>query len=40
MDISVNIHHFKLKFSVCNHNIILKGSVSQNIDLGLSYHFM
>ena len=40
MDISVNIHHFKVKFSVCNHNIPLEGSVSQNFDLGLSFYFM
>ena len=40
MDISVNIHHFIVTFSVCNHNILLEGRVSQNYDLGLSYHFM
>ena len=32
MDISVNIHYFKLKCSVYNHNIILEGSVSQHFD--------
>ena len=37
MDISVNIHHFKLKLSVCNHNILPEGSVSQHFDLGLNY---
>ena len=39
MDISVNIHHFIVTFSVCNHNILLEGSVSQNYDFGLSFSF-
>ena len=37
MDFSVNMHYFKPEFSVCNHN---KGSVSQDFDLGPSFHFM
>ena len=40
MIISVNIYYYELKLSVCNHNIIHEGSVSQNFDLGLSSYFM
>ena len=40
MDISVNIHYFQLNFSVCNQNILLEGSVSQNCYLGPSFYFM
>ena len=42
MDISVNVHYFKLKFRVCHHNNLLEESVSQNFDfdLGPSFHFM
>ena len=40
MDISVAIYHFKLTFSVCIHKVLPKGSVSENFDLGLSFHFM
>ena len=40
MDFSVNMHYFKPEFSVCNHNILLQGSVFQDFDLGPSFHFM
>ena len=40
MDISVTIHNFELTFSVCNPNIHLEGSVSQDSDLGNSFNFM
>ena len=40
MDISVNIHYFKLKFSVFDQNILLEGSMSQRFDLDHSFHFM
>ena len=36
----MNIHYFKLKFSVCDQNILLEGRMSQNVDLGPSFHFM
>ena len=38
--ISVTITDFELKFRVCNPNIPVEGSVSQNFDLGLSSYFM
>ena len=40
MDISVTTKVSELKFSVFDLNILLDRSVSQNSDLGLSYHFM
>ena len=40
MYISVTIHIIKLKFSVCDTNIHLEGSISQNFDLGPSFYFM
>ena len=36
MDISVPTLCFDLTFSVCNPNILLKGQVFQNVDVGLS----
>ena len=39
MDISVTINPFELRFSVGNLNFPLEGSVSQNIDLGPTFHF-
>ena len=40
MDIFVTIHHFELKFVAFNPNIYLEELVSQNFDLGNSFHFM
>ena len=40
MDISVSIHDFDPKLSVCDHNIPLEGSLSQNFDFGLGPFFM
>ena len=40
MNISVNIHPFDPKLSVCNPNILLEGSMSQNFDLGPTFDFM
>ena len=40
MDISVTIRSFELRFSVCNPNIPLKRSLSQNFDLGPTFYFM
>ena len=40
IDISVNIKNFELKLSVCDPNITLEGSVSQNFDIGPSFYFM
>ena len=40
MDISVTIHSFELKFSVCNPNILPDGRLSQNSELGPSFYFM
>ena len=40
MDISVAIYHFNLKYSVCIHKVLLEASVSQNLYLGPSFHFM
>ena len=37
MDISVHIHDFELKISVCD---LLKGIISHNCDLGPSSYFM
>ena len=39
MNISGTIQDFDSKF-VCDPNILLEGSVSQNFDLGLSSYFM
>ena len=36
----MNIHNFEMKFSVCDPNILLEGSMSQNVDIGPSFYFM
>ena len=33
----MNIHNFEMKFSVCDPNILLEGSVSQNFGVGPSF---
>ena len=40
MDISVNIAHTSFRFETCILEIQMAGSVSQNFDIGLSFHFM
>ena len=40
MDISVNIYIIDLIFSKCIFEVIVEGSVSQNIYLGPSFYFM
>ena len=40
MDISIAIHDFELKLSVCHPNILVGEGVSHNYDLGPSSHFM
>ena len=40
MDISLAIHHFNLKSSVCIHKVLLQGSVSQTFILGPRFYFM
>ena len=40
MDISVNMAHTPLKFETCILEIQMKGSVSQNLDLENSFHFI
>ena len=40
MDISVTIQVILLKLSMCDPNILLEGSMSQNFDLGYSFCFM
>ena len=40
MDIYVNILNFELKLSVCDPNITVEGSVSQNFDIGPSCFFL
>ena len=41
MDISVNIcHNFELKLSVCDRNIPLEVSMSQNFDIGPSLYIL
>ena len=40
MDISVNIYIIDLIFSMCILEVLVEGSVSQNIFLGPSFHIM
>ena len=40
MDISVTIYITKLKFSVSIYKVLCKGSVSQIVVVGPSFHFM
>ena len=40
MDSSVDISHIHMKFDMCILEIQMKGSVSQNFDLGPSFNFM
>ena len=40
MDISVNITHTSFRFETCILEIQMEGSMSQNFDIGPSFHFM
>ena len=40
MNISVTIQVIELQYSVCNPNGPLEGMLSQNFDLGPSFHIM
>ena len=40
MNISVTIQVIELQYSVCNPNVPLEGILSQNFDLGPSFHIM
>ena len=40
MDIPVNIAHMHLKFRIYILEIQMEGTVSQNVDLGLSFYFI
>ena len=40
MDISVNITHTSFRFETCILVIWMEGSLSQNFDIDLSFHFM
>ena len=40
MDIPLNITHKAIIFSTCIPEIEMQRSVSQNVDLGPSFHFM
>ena len=39
MDILASITYNSTKFVTCIHKIQMEGSVSQNVDIGLSFHF-
>ena len=39
-DISVTVHVMRLEFSECDLKVLLEGSVSQNLYLGLSFYFI
>ena len=40
MDISLAVHVIDLRFSVNGPAVLPEGSLSQNLDLGLSFDFM
>ena len=40
MDISVNIAHTSFRFETCILEIQMQGCMSQNSDIGPSFHFM
>ena len=40
MDISLCICFPRLKFCMVGHKVVLEGTVSQIVDLGLSFYFM